>query len=253
MQIVQFPCLSDNFGVLIHDPKSGATAAIDVPEAGAVRAALAAEGWRLSHILVTHRHHDHIAGIAEIVAETGAKVIAPAGAADVVPGAERYVREGDRVDVGGLSAEVWDAPGHSPDHVIYHFASDKVAFVGDVLFALGCGRVFDNDYDRMWQALARLGGLPDATALYFGHEYTVSNGRFALSVDPGNAVLQAAVAEAEAVRARGGWTSPTTVGRERAANPFLRATDPAMAARLGLAGQPAAAVFRELRERKNRF
>lgn len=253
MEIYQFNCLSDNFGVLIRDPVSGLVAAIDAPEEAAVRAALTQTGWTLTHILVTHSHHDHIDGIPALVAAFGCKVIAPKKAASALPAADRYVSEGDTVEIGGLKAAVWETPGHCPDHVIYHFAAEQVVFAGDVLFALGCGRVFDNAYDAMWQALHRLSALPEATRVYFGHEYTIANGRFALAVDAANPALAAEVARAAEARATGKPTSPTTIGRELAANPFLRAADPAFAAALGMAGAPAAAVFREVRERKNRF
>jgi hydroxyacylglutathione hydrolase len=248
-----FPCLQDNYGVLLHDPLTGDTAAIDAPAEAAVKEALAATGWQLTQILVTHSHADHIAGIPGLVAAFGCKVTAPEKARSHVPGADRYVREGDRVEVGGLTGVVLETPGHCADHIAYHFAREKVAFVGDVLFALGCGRVFDEQYDAMWASLRKIAALPPATELYFGHEYTLSNGKFALAVDPGNADLKAQVERAETVRARGDFTIPTTVAAERAANPFLRAVLPGMAAQLGMPGAPAAAVFRELRERKNRF
>lgn len=253
MKVYQFPCRQDNFGVLIRDDASGATATIDAPEEAAVRAALAATGWGLTHILVTHRHHDHIEGVAALKAAFGARVIAPAKAAEAVPEADQLVREGDRVTVGGLSAEVWETPGHCEDHVGYYFAGNAIMFVGDTLFALGCGRVFGEAYDAMWASLSRIAALPGGTQLYFGHEYTLANGRFALSVDPGNAALAAAIGRHQARLARGEATSPTTVGEERATNPFLQAASPEMAARLGLSGASAGAVFRALRERKNRF
>ena len=253
MKIHQFPCLSDNFGVLLHDSGTGITAAIDAPEEAAVLKALADTGWTLDEILVTHRHPDHVQGIPALKARFNCKVTAPVGAADAVPDADRLVSEGDVVEVGSLKADVLHMPGHCADHVCYHFAANKLIFVADVLFALGCGRVFDEAYDDMWRSLSRLATLPDETVAYFGHEYTVSNGRFALSVDPDNAALKAQVARHIALRADNKPTSPTLLGDEKAANPFLRATDPAMAARLGMAGKPAAAVFRELRERKNRF
>ena len=253
MKIHQFPCLEDNFGLLLHDSATGFTAAIDAPEEAAVRKALAETGWTLSDILVTHRHPDHVQGIPALKAAFGCKVTAPAKAAAAVPDADRLVAEGDVVSVGALKAVVWETPGHCSDHVCYHFADSKLIFVADVLFALGCGRVFDDAYDDMWRSLSRIAALPDDTVAYFGHEYTLSNGRFALSVDPDNAALKAQTARYGELRAAGKPTSPTRVGDEKAANPFLRATDPKMAERLGLAGKPAAAVFRDLRERKNRF
>ena len=249
----QFACRQDNYGVLLHDPATGATAAIDAPDEAAVRRALEDTGWALSHILVTHSHQDHIEAVAALKAAYGCIVIAPEKASAAVPQADRLVCEGDTVTVGSLSGQVWETPGHCADHVAYYFAGLSTAFVGDDLFALGCGRVFGDDYDGMWLTLSRIAALPADTKLYFGHEYTLSNAAFALSVDPDNGALKAAVARHEAARAAGRPTSPTTVGEECEANPFLRAGDSGMAARLGLAGQPAAAVFRALRERKNRF
>lgn len=251
MRLHVFPCLQDNFGVLAHDVATGATAAIDAPDEAAVRKALDDTGWKLSHILVTHSHADHVQGVPALKAAFGCQVIAPKKAKALVA-ADRYVFEGDHVSVGDSVAEVWETPGHCADHVIYHFARPKVAFVGDVLFALGCGRVFDGAYHQMWTSLSRLMQLPNETAVYFGHEYTLSNGKFALSIEPENVDLKGQVARAEALRARGEHTCPTTIGAEKAANPFLRAVLPEMAARLGLAGHQPEEIFRELRERKNR-
>lgn len=253
VRIHQYPCLSDNFGVLINDPETGMTAAIDVPDEGATMAALKATGWSLTHILVTHSHADHIQGIPAVVTATGAKVIAPEKARAAVPGATSYVKTGDTVSVGNLKAAVHEAPGHCADHVIYHFAQDKVLFAGDVLFALGCGRVFGEAYDDMWRSLSTILAMPDDTQAYFGHEYTLSNAKFALSIEPDNAALKAQAKRAEDKRAKGEWTAPTLLGDEKAANPFLRAALPEMATRLGMAGAAPAAVFKELRERKNKF
>jgi len=253
MRIHQFFCLKDNYGVLVHDLESGQTAAIDAPEAGPVNEALSATGWQLSHILVTHRHHDHIGAVAELVARHGCAVIAPEKASDTLPGADRYVREGDLVEIGGLVARVWETPGHCFDHVAYHFERERVIFVGDTLFALGCGRVFDGAYDDMWRSLSRLAALPDDTSVYFGHEYTLSNARFAASVDPDNTALIAQTARAETLRGRGDATSPTTIAAEKAANPFLRAGDPDIARHLKMTGRTALDVFCELRIRKNSF
>lgn len=253
MRIHQFRCLKDNYGVLVHDLSTGATAAIDAPEEAPVREALAATGWSLSHILVTHRHHDHIGGIADLVLDTGCTVIAPEKARDAVPQADLYVKEGDSVAIGALTAEVWETPGHCFDHVSYYFAANGVIFVGDTLFALGCGRVFDGAYDDMWRSLSRIAALPEATEIYFGHEYTLANARFATSVDPDNAALITQTARAETLCGRGDFTAPTTLAAEKAANPFLRAVLPDMAERIGMAGRAPVDVFRELRERKNRF
>lgn len=253
VRIHQFLCLQDNFGVLVHDPLSGATAAIDAPEEGPIREALEATGWQLSHILVTHSHHDHIAAVAPLKRRFGCRVVAPARAAAELPDADLYVAEGDSVEVGDLTAKVMELPGHCADHVGYHFDRQQVLFAGDVLFALGCGRVFGDAYDAMWRSLSRIAALPPETSVYFGHEYTLGNAKFALSVDPDNPDLKGQAKRVETVRARGDFTSPTTVAAERAANPFLRAGLPALAAGVGMAGQSPARVFRELRERKNRF
>lgn len=253
MRVHLFSCLSDNYGVLIHDPLSGTTAAIDAPEEGPILEALEATGWHLSHILVTHSHHDHIGGIGQLRAAFAPLVIAPEKAKAAVPNADRYVSEGDVVKVGGMTCEVMELPGHCRDHVGYYFAKERAAFVGDVLFALGCGRVFDGDYAAMWASLQRLMALPDETDVYFGHEYTLSNARFALSVDPHNVDLKAQVQRATVLRERGDFTLPTSIGAEKAANPFLRAGLHGMAANIGMQGAAAEDVFRELRERKNRF
>ena len=249
-----FLCRSDNIGVLIRDSTSGACAAIDVPEADAVLAALDAEGWQLTDILVTHRHGDHIEGIPEVVDRTGARVTAPEKARAAVPGAARYVREGDTVTVGNLSAAVWETPGHCADHVTYHFADAGVVFAGDTLFTLGCGRVMEAEPETLWRSLVRFLDLPDATSVYSGHDYVLSNGRFALAADPDNADLKERVAQAERLAETGGFLIPSTIGEEKATNPFLRAGEPVLARSAGLEpGSDPAAVFTALRLWKNRF
>jgi len=235
----QFFCRSDNYGVLIHDPASGATAAIDAPEAAAVEKALTETGWKLTDIFVTHRHIDHIEGIPALVAAHGARVTAPEKARAEVPGAAAYVGEGDTVRLGTLSARVWDTPGHCRDHIAYYFSEDKILFAGDTLFAMGCGRVSESTYDEMWASLSRMAALPGDTIVYCGHEYTVSNAKFALHVDADNAALQKRAREVEALRAKDAATLPTTIALELATNPFLRA---------GTAER-----FGELRDAKNRF
>ncbi|KQT61627.1 hydroxyacylglutathione hydrolase [Methylobacterium sp. Leaf456] len=253
-EIRAFLCRSDNIGVLIRDPETGACAAIDVPEAAPVLAALDAEGWRLTDILVTHRHADHIEGIAEVVERTGARVTAPVKAGSAVPGAARTVSEGDRVSVGGLEAAVWETPGHCADHVTYHFADARVVFSGDTLFTLGCGRVMEADPVTLWRSLERFLPLPDDTRVYSGHDYVLSNARFALAADPDNAALKARMAEAERLSQEGGFLIPSTIGDEKATNPFLRAGEPALARAVDLPeGSDPAAVFTALRAWKNRF
>lgn len=253
-EIRTFLCRSDNIGVLIRDPASGACAAIDVPEAAPVLATLEAEGWQLTDILVTHRHADHIEGIPEVVERTGARVTAPEKAREAVPGAKRYVAEGDTVTVGDLVAKVWETPGHCADHVTYHFAQAEVVFAGDTLFTLGCGRVMEAEPQVLWRSLKRFLDLPDATAVYSGHDYVLSNGRFALAAEPDNRNLKDRVAQAERLAEQGGFLIPSTIGEEKATNPFLRVGEPALARAAGLEpGSDPAAVFTALRAWKNRF
>ncbi len=252
-EIHVFPCLSDNIGALLHDSASGACCAIDAPEEPAILAALETTGWTLTDILVTHRHSDHIAAVAALKARFGARVVAPAKEASFVPDVDVMVNDGDRVLVGTLSARVIETPGHTAGHVAYWFESARALFAGDTLFALGCGRIFEGTPADMWRSLQKLAALPDDTALYCGHEYTLSNARFARAVDPGNPALKLRAAVVEGLRADGRLTVPSQLAEEKATNPFLRASEPAIASRVGLDGRDPVAVFAALREWKNRF
>jgi len=247
-----FLCLSDNYGVLLHDSESGATAAIDAPEAAPIEAELAASGWRLTDILVTHHHADHTGGIAELKDKHGCRVVAPAGEAARIPMVDETVRENDHVRVGDLEAQVLETPGHTSGHISYVFPADKLAFVGDTLFSIGCGRVIEGTPEMMWSSLLKLRGLPDDTRIYCGHEYTKANIAFARTIEPANAALAAREKDVERLLAAREPTIPTTIGEEKAANPFLRADVPEVARSVGLAGLPAWKVFAEIRERKNR-
>jgi hydroxyacylglutathione hydrolase len=247
-----FPCLQDNYGVLLHDPATGATAAIDAPEAAPVEAALKATGWQLTDILVTHHHADHTGGIAELKAHHRCRVVAPHGEAARIPLVDETVRENDKVRVGGLEGRVIETPGHTAGHISYVFPADKLAFVGDTLFSIGCGRVIEGTPEMMWQSLLKLRGLPDDTRIYCGHEYTKANIRFAKSIESGNSALNAREQEVEKLLAAHKPTIPSTIGEEKTANPFLRADVPEVAKSVGLAGQPAWKLFAEIRERKNR-
>ena len=211
-KIHQFPCLSDNFGVLIHDPATGATASVDAPEAVAIMAALKETGWELTDILVTHHHADHVQGIAQLAAAfPRVRVTGPTKEADRIPQIDMRVAEGDTARVGSLAARVIETPGHTAGHVAYWFESEGALFAGDTLFAMGCGRVFETPMAVMWDSLSKLAALPPATQVYCGHEYTLSNARFAATVDPENAALQARLKEVEALRAAGRPTLPTTM------------------------------------------
>lgn len=253
LQIHQFPCLSDNYGYLVHEPSSGATAAIDTPEVKPILAALEEKGWKLTHILNTHHHFDHAGGNAELKEKTGCTVTGPKGEKDLIPGIDRAVGEGDIVELGAARARVIEVPGHTRGHIAYSFDEDHVAFVGDTLFALGCGRLFEGTAQQMWTSLGKLMALPDDTVVYCAHEYTQSNARFALSVEPQNAALVARAKDIDAKRARGEWTVPTTIGLEKATNPFLRAASADLRRTIGLAAAADVDVFAETRKRKDNF
>jgi len=251
--IRQFPCLSDNYGFLVHDPASGETATIDTPDADRILAEADAAGWRITQIWNTHHHHDHAGGNTAVRAATGARIIAPSYDAHRIPDIDVSVSDGDTVALGRHEARVLFTPGHTLGHVCYHFADDRIAFVGDTLFALGCGRLFEGSPEQMWASLSRLAAWPEETRIYCAHEYTQANAAFALSVDPDNRDLQAYAAAVETERARGEATVPTTIGAELAANPFLRPADPAIRKRLGLEAADDTAVFAEIRRRKDNF
>jgi hydroxyacylglutathione hydrolase len=252
-QIFLFPCLRDNYGALVHDTQSGTTAAIDAPEAAPVEAALKKTGWRLTDILVTHHHGDHTAGIPALKQQHKCRVVAPRDEAQRIALVDEKVGEGDKVRVGQLEGNVIDTPGHTAGHISYFFPADKLAFVGDTLFSIGCGRVIEGNPEMMWHSLLKLRALPDDTKFYCGHEYTAANIRFAKTIEPANKALAARAKEVEGLVAAGKPTIPATIGAEKTENPFLRADVPDVAKAVGLAGRPAWKVFAEIRERKNRF
>ena len=253
LEIELFSCRSDNFGVLLHDPARGATASIDAPEEKPILDALARRGWTLSHIFTTHHHGDHVEANLALKERFGATIIGPAREALRIPGIDRKVDGGDSFDFAGRRVEVIATPGHTLGHICYHLPEERLLLAADTLFALGCGRIFEGTPEQMWGSLQTLAALPDETTVYFGHEYTLSNARFAITVDPENAALASRVAEIEALRAKGAFTAPTTIGLEKATNPFLRAADPAIRRHLGMEDASDAAVFAEIRARKDRF
>ncbi len=248
-----FLCRSDNYGVLVHDTGSGATAAIDAPETGPIEKALNETGWKLTDILVTHHHADHTDGIIALKEKYRCRVVAPAAEAKKIPAVDETVREGDKAKVGSLAADVIETPGHTLGHIAYWFHADKLAFVGDTLFSIGCGRVIEGTPEQMWRSLVKLRDLPDDTKIFCGHEYTLANIKFARTVEPGNKALAAREAQARQQVAQGEPTIPVTIGAEKLANPFLRADRAEVAGGIGMAGKPAADVFAEIRARKNRF
>jgi hydroxyacylglutathione hydrolase len=251
-EIRLFPCLSDNFGYLIHDDATKATASIDAPEAGPIVKALEREGWKLTDILITHHHGDHVGGVAELKKKYGCRVVAPHDKSTKIANADLRVGNGDVVKVGELLARVLETPGHTLDHISYVFDGEKALFAADTLFSIGCGRVFEGTYPMMWDSLLKLRALPDDFKLYCGHEYTASNVKFALSVDSDNAALKARAAEVTRLRGENKPTIPSLLGEEKKTNIFLRADDPSVAIKLHMKGASAAEVFGELRERKNK-
>ena len=253
LEIDLFSCRSDNFGVLLHDPATGATASIDAPEEGPIRDALDRRGWTLSHIFTTHHHNDHVEANPALKERFGVTIIGPAREAGRIPEIDRTVNGGDSFEFAGRRVNVIATPGHTLDHICFHLPEEKLLFAADTLFALGCGRLFEGTPAQMWQSLSTLAALPDETIVYFGHEYTLSNARFAKTVDPDNAALLSRVEEIEALRAADAFTAPTTIGLEKATNPFLRAGDPAIRRHLGLKDASDATVFAEIRARKDRF
>jgi hydroxyacylglutathione hydrolase len=253
LTIHQFICRTDNFGVLIHDPELNLTATIDTPDPATIRKALDDRGWTLTHILTTHHHHDHTAGHAELKRATGCTIIGPAKEADRIPGIDRQVSEGSEFSFGGHPVKVLETPGHTAGHVTYWLQNDNILFVGDTLFSLGCGRLFEGDGEMMWNSLKKIMALPKETQIYCGHEYTQSNAAFALSVEPNNASLQKRAEEIGELRAQGRATLPVSLEAELAQNPFLRPDSPEIQQRLGMVGHPLATIFSELRRIKDRF
>lgn len=223
IEIVRIPALSDNYIWLLHEPDSGETAVVDPAEAAPVLAAADARGWRIGQIWNTHWHPDHTGGNAAIKAATGAIITAPAAEAARIPTADRLVREGDRVTLGAVAAQVLDVPAHTAGHIAYHLADEQAAFVGDTLFAMGCGRLFEGDATQMFANMRKLGALPGETRVYCAHEYTQSNAAYARVAEPDNADIAARADAVDAARARGEATVPTTIALEQATNPFMRA------------------------------
>ncbi|MDG1692087.1 MAG: hydroxyacylglutathione hydrolase [Alphaproteobacteria bacterium] len=253
IEIIQIPCLSDNYGYLVHDPDSGETACIDTPETEPLLRELDARGWTLTYIWNTHHHYDHAGNNLEIQQSTGCQIIGPAGEADKIPGIDTAVDDGDSVFLGAHRATILNVGGHTLGHIAYHMDTQEAAFVGDALFALGCGRVFEGTMAQMWESLQKLNALPDGTKIYCAHEYTTANAAFAVTIDPDNAALQARVEEIAALRADNQPTVPTEISLERATNPFLRATNAAVQAHLDMSGAQAVDVFSEIRARKDNF
>ena len=225
VEVVAVPALHDNYVWLIHDPATGESAAVDPSVDQPVLDAAAARGWAIGQVLNTHWHPDHVGGNAGIKAATGCTITAPAAEATRIAGVDRAVAEGDRVTVCGMQATIWEIPAHTAGHIAYYFEGDRMIFAGDTLFAMGCGRLFEGSAEQMFANMMRFAALPDDVRVYCGHEYTLANARWAMTVEPDNRALAKRLAEVEQVRAEGRVTLPTTIGEERATNPFMHAAD----------------------------
>jgi hydroxyacylglutathione hydrolase len=251
--IHQIPVLRDNYVWLAHDPATRATAVVDPAVAEPVLDALKEKGWRLTHILNTHHHGDHVGGNMAIKAATGATIVGPRADRDRIPGIEIEVGDGDTYVMGSQRAKVFDVPGHTRGHIAYWFEDSRALFCGDTIFMLGCGRLFEGTPQQMWRSISKLRALPPETRVYCAHEYTQSNARFALTVEPDNRALVERSRQIDEMRARGESTVPATIGEEVATNPFLRADQPELQRAAGLAGKDPATVFGEIRHRKDAF
>lgn len=253
LTLLAVPCLSDNYAYLLHDPVSGRTGVVDVPETAPIVDAMTANGWALSDIFITHHHHDHIGGVAELRDATGATVWGAAADAHRLPSLDHALTEGDTIEFGRETARVIDVPGHTIGHIAFHFPDSALAFTADSLMALGCGRLFEGTPAQMWDSLCKLAALPDVTRMCSGHDYLSANAAFAQSVDAANPALATRIARLDEMRREGAPMAIATLAEEKATNPFLRADDPAMKAALGLAGASDVESFAELRARKDSF
>ncbi len=254
LKVHMFPCLQDNYCFLINDPVTNTTGVIDTPEVTAIQDALQDTGWSLDYILNTHHHWDHAGGNLELKEQTGCKIVGPRADAARIPGIDIQVGDGDIFEFGQHKANVYDTPGHTRGHIVFHFADEQIAFVGDTLFAMGCGRLFEGTPAQMWSSLTKLmANITDDTKLYCAHEYTQGNARFALTVEPDNQDLQARAKEVDQLRAADQPTVPTTMAREKATNPFLRPDSANLQSTLNMTGEDPVAVLAETRKRKDHF
>jgi len=248
-----FICRDDNFGLLLHDHKTGATAAIDAPDADAIEKELRKLGRQLTHIFVTHHHGDHVAGIQQLKDLFACKVIGPKSEATKIPGLDSTVSGGEKFTWAGREVEVWDCPGHTAGHIVFHMPEEFSVFAGDVLFSIGCGRVIEGTMEQMYHSVSKFKALPPHSYLYCGHEYTLANCNFALTVDPDNRHLHARFAEAQKLQREGRLTCPAVMADEFKANPYLRLDDKAIRRKLGMETATDLEVFTEIRTRKNNF
>jgi hydroxyacylglutathione hydrolase len=253
LDVHQFICRSDNYGVLVHDSRTGTTISIDAPDASAVSDNLKKRGWQLTHILTTHHHQDHIEGNLELKEVFGCRIIGPEAEKDKIPGISKTVKGGEVIELAKRPVKVFACPGHTAGHIAFHFVDDYLLFAADTLFAMGCGRIFEGTPEQMFHSVNQFRTLQPMTSVYCGHEYTEANAKFALSVEPGNRVLQARAQDVRRLREQGKMTCPTTIGEELKTNPYLRCDSPEIRKSLSLETATDAEVFAALRERKNNF
>lgn len=253
LKCFQFPYGSDNYGVLLHDVDTGETACIDAGDAQAAIDALASNDWGLTHLLITHHHADHTAGLKSIKQQTACKVIGPTPVGTSIDGIDEFVQDGSEFQFCGRRVQVLHTPGHTRDMVNYYFPDDKLVFTGDTLFSMGCGRLFEGDAAMMLNSINKFRALPGDTQVYCAHEYTATNARFALAVDPDNPAVRKRSEEVDNLRAKSQPTVPSLLSLERATNPFLRVDDPSIRRNLGMESAEDVAVFAELRERRNQY
>ncbi len=250
-ELITIPCLSDNYAFLVHNPETGQTALIDVPEAAPIQAVLDKRGWTLTDILLTHHHWDHVEGLADL--QHAARVIGAKADAHRLPDLDLAVEEGDVIKICGTSVQIFDVSGHTVGHIAFYMPDPGYAFTADSLMAMGCGRLFEGTAAQMWASMLKLRALPPETLICSGHEYTASNVAFALTLEPDNEPIILRAEEIKAARNNGVFTVPSTLAAELATNPYLRADDPALSAAMGMPGADPAAVFAEIRARKDRF
>ncbi len=253
LELVTIPCLTDNYAYLIHNAATGETALVDVPEAPPILAALKSRGWRLDHILITHHHPDHIDGVPDVVAATGAKVTGASADAHRLPPLDTQVAEGDTLMIGGEACHVIDVSGHSIGHIAFHFPASGLVFTADSLMALGCGKLFEGSPAMAYASLLKLAALPGDPLVCSGHEYTAGNARFAATLEAGNPALMSRIAQVTALREKGQPTVPSRLSDELATNPYLRAHLPQMKAAVNMPNATDAEVFAAIRARKDRF
>jgi hydroxyacylglutathione hydrolase len=252
-ELVTVPCLSDNYAFLLHAKDTGATALIDAPEAGPILAELRTRGWSLSEVWITHHHADHVQGLPEVLSAHKAKVRGASTDKARLPELDVAHADEDTFDFAGHPVRVMDVSGHTIGHIAFYVEAAGAVFTADSLMAMGCGRLFEGSAAQMWASLSKLSQLPGDTLVCSGHEYTETNVKFALTIDPDNPDLQARAASVSEARAQGKPTVPSRMALEIKTNPFLRAKDPNIRTRLDMRSAPDVDVFAEIRARKDAF